>query len=243
MSAFHFKQFTIQQQKSAMKVGTDSILLGSWVQLNKVDSVLDIGAGTGILALLIAQRSDAKTIDAVEIDDATYEEAVTNFENSPWGDRLFCYHSSIQGFTKQIDDESPPTDLGRYDLIIANPPYFDASLKSKKTKRNIARQSLELNHSTLLKNTRSLLNKTGSCAFIIPYKNEDLFIKTANEHNLFVNRITRTKDTQNADNKRSLLQFSFQKSQVEISEFILKNEDHSYSDAFSQLTRDFYTIF
>ena len=131
MSKFHFKQFTIKQEQSAMKVGTDSILLGSWVDLNTENSILDIGAGTGILALMLAQRSDAEIIDAVEIDEKSFEEAVYNFENSSWGDRLFCYHSSIQEFSNEIDDT--------YDLIIANPPYFSPHKINSVSSKSVAR--------------------------------------------------------------------------------------------------------
>ncbi len=149
MSNFQFKEFTIQQEKTAMKVGTDSILLGSWVALDTENSILDIGTGTGLLALMLAQRSDALTIDAVEINEEAYIEAVTNFENSPWGDRLFCYHASIQEFATEIDE--------KYDLIVANPPYFDPSKII--SSRSIARQTHTLTHMVLLKNTKKLLSK------------------------------------------------------------------------------------
>lgn len=235
MSTFQFKQFIIKQEQSAMKVGTDSILLGSWVAINEADSILDIGAGTGILALMLAQRSNAQTIDAVEIDSDAYEEAVDNFENSPWADRLFCYHTSIQEFVSEIDE--------KYDLIIANPPYFDISDIKNISKRNLVRQTHLLNHITLLKTARSLLNEKGSCAFVIPYEIESLFIELAEAIHLFPISITRVKDTGNAVYKRSLMQFGYNKSSVSISALILKNKDKSYSKEFIDLTRKFYKNF
>jgi tRNA1Val (adenine37-N6)-methyltransferase len=114
---FKFKEFEVKQEDSAMKIGTDGVLLGAWTKIdNSVDSVLDIGSGTGLISLMMAQRSDAELIDAVELDPAAYEESVYNFENSPWGDRLFCYHSSFQEFAQEIEDS--------YDLIVSNPPFF-----------------------------------------------------------------------------------------------------------------------
>jgi len=113
---FQFKEFSVAQDHCAMKIGTDGVLLGAWVSLQHEFSVLDIGTGTGILSLMMAQRSNAELIDAIEIDGPAFEQAVQNFENSPWGDRLFCYHASLQEFADEIDDS--------YELIISNPPFY-----------------------------------------------------------------------------------------------------------------------
>jgi tRNA1Val (adenine37-N6)-methyltransferase len=113
---FVFKEFQVNQNRCAMKIGTDSVLLGAWSSINHHPfSVLDIGSGTGFLALMLAQPRKAELIDALEIDDA-YEQCVENFENSPWSDHLFCYHASLQEFTEDIEEH--------YDLIISNPPYY-----------------------------------------------------------------------------------------------------------------------
>jgi len=135
--SFQFKQFGIQQDKAAMKVGTDGVLLGAWVSLaSKPLSILDIGAGTGLIALMMAQRSDAELIDAIEINDEAYEQAVENFENSDWGDRLFCYHASLQEFSDEIDDT--------YDLIISNPPFYTSTYKELSKERALARHAESL---------------------------------------------------------------------------------------------------
>ncbi len=119
---FHFKQFTIQQDKTAMKVGTDGVLLGAWVKIEtEVCSILDVGSGTGLIALMLAQRSNAEVIDAVELNADAYIQTVENFEASDWGDRLFCYHASLQEFADEIDD--------KYDLIISNPPFYTSTFK------------------------------------------------------------------------------------------------------------------
>src|SRR5690606_23546709 len=131
--AFQFKQFTIEQDRCAMKIGTDGILLGAWVELKDPYSILDIGAGTGVIGLMMAQRSDAGLIDAIEIDDDAYEQCVDNFENSPWNDRLFCYHASLNEFAEEMKDEE------KYDLIISNPPFYTEVFKGSDEVRNLAR--------------------------------------------------------------------------------------------------------
>src|SRR5690625_3097195 len=130
---FKFKQFTVHQDLAAMKIGTDGVLLGAWTSLNPhPDSILDIGTGTGVIALMLAQRSDAELIDALEIDPDAHLQAVENFENSPWGNRLFCYHASLQEFLEEAesiieDGTEPPL---QYDLITCNPPFYPGSHSS-----------------------------------------------------------------------------------------------------------------
>lgn len=235
MSTFQFKQFTIQQNQSAMKVGTDSIILGSWIALADENSILDIGTGTGILALMLAQRSVAQAIDAVEISAIAFEEAVANFENSSWADRLFCYHTSIQNFAEEVDD--------KYDLIVANPPYFDPTFFNDNQDKSIARQTFELSHYDLLKATDKLLSENGTCAFVIPYKIETYFINMATDMGLFPFRILHTKDTDSAPIKRSFLHFKSNMDTCETDVLVLKKSDKSYSDAFKELTKDFYRDF
>ena len=218
-----------------MKVGTDAMILGSWTQVEEAETILDIGTGTGILALMLAQRSEAFTIDAVEIDADAYEEAVTNFENSPWGDRLFCYHASLQAFAQEIDDT--------YDLIVCNPPYFSPSEIESYSGRNVARQTHLLNHLTLIKNTVQLLSESGSCAFSLPYESEAFFIELAQSQNLFLQRRLRMKDRENLDMVRSFLQFGKTAKPLEDEILILKNTDSTYSSQFIELTCDFYTNF
>src|SRR5690554_1349965 len=162
--AFQFKQFAVAQDRCAMKIGTDSILFGAWVSLETdPPSVLDIGAGTGIIALALAQRSNAELIDALEIDVDAYEQCVGNFENSPWGDRLFCYHAALDEFATEIDD--------KYDLIISNPPYYAPPLASKTSQndegnisdsRKLARFYDALPFHELIESASKLLNKTRS---------------------------------------------------------------------------------
>ena len=148
---FVFKEFSVQQDRCAMKIGTDAVLLGAWTSLqNNPSSILDIGAGTGVLALMLAQRSNAELIDAIEIDDNAYEQCVENFENAPWCDRLFCYHASLHEFSDEI--EAP------YNLIISNPPFYSEDYKTPSNQRDMARFSEALPFDHLLQNVSKLLS-------------------------------------------------------------------------------------
>ena len=230
---FQFKKFTIQQDKTAMKVGTDGVLLGAWVQLvDNPFSILDIGTGTGLISLMLAQRSNAELIDAIELDDNAYEQAVENFENSDWGDRLFCYHSSFDEFTNEIDD--------RYDLIVSNPPFYTSTYKDLPKERAMARHSESLPYRELLAGVSKLLAENGSCAFIIPFEEVTNFISLAKENKLFPTRITNVKGTENSKFKRSLLQFSFTEKTIEKTELIIEIERHNYTKEYIELVKDFY---
>lgn len=230
---FRFKEFEIQQDKTAMKVGTDGVLLGAWTEIKEgVRSVLDIGTGTGLIALQIAQRSDCEIIDALEIEPNAYEQAVTNFENSDWGDRLFCYHASLQEFTEEIEDT--------YDLIISNPPFYNSTFKELEQNRALARHTQNLTFDELLQGTSKLLSESGSCAFIIPYQEEEKFLEIAQKNNLFPNRITRVKGNVKTPIKRSLLQLSFVKTTPKTEELSIEIERHQYTKAYMQLVQDFY---
>jgi len=230
---FQFKQFSIQQDKTAMKVGTDGVLLGAWAEVRlEVLSVLDIGAGTGLIALQIAQKSNAELIDAIELNDNAYEQTVENFEQSDWGDRLFCYHASLQEFVDEIEEE--------YDLIISNPPFYTSTFKELEENRAMARHTESLNYNELLEGTSKLLTQNGSCAFIIPFSEEENFIKIASENKLFPNRITRVRGTQNSKIKRSLLQCSFMENKTIINDLVIEIERHKYTQDYIDLVQDFY---
>lgn len=230
---FKFKEFAVNQDKTAMKVGTDGVLLGAWAQLKpEYFSVLDVGAGTGLIALMLAQKSNAEVIDAIELNDDAYEQSVQNFEQSDWGDRLFCYHASLQEFADEIDDE--------YDLIISNPPFYTSTYKDLSEERAMARHTESLTYVELLKGTSKLLSKIGSCAFVIPFSEEETFLKIAAEYNLFPNRITRVKGTENSPIKRSLLQLSFQESNTEVTELVIEIERHKYTQDYIDLVKDYY---
>lgn len=216
-----------------MKIGTDGVLLGAWVSVkNHPFSILDIGAGTGIIALQLAQRSNAEMIDAIEIDENAYEQCVDNFENSPWGDRLFCYHASLEEFVEEIEE--------KYDIVISNPPFYSEDFKTPNESRDIARFSDALPFDELIESASQLLSDEGIFAVIIPKKEEKNFIKMASEVNLFPNRICRVRGTETSEEKRSLLEFSFEKTSPKIENLTIENSRHNYTEEYKNLVQDFY---
>lgn len=231
---FTFKQFSVKQDKTAMKVGTDGVLLGAWTPVSHNPfSVLDIGAGTGIIALMIAQRSSAEQIDALEIDEDAYEQAVENFENSPWGDRLFCFHAGLDEFIEEPEDE--------YDLIVSNPPFYAEDYKSSNEQRDLARFQDAMPFDEIVEAADLLLSENGILAIIIPFREEEKFIALAKESELYPIKITRVKGTPSSEIKRSLLAFSRNKNtQTEIDELIIEIERHIYTPEYINLTKDFY---
>ncbi|WP_339915917.1 tRNA1(Val) (adenine(37)-N6)-methyltransferase [Yeosuana marina] len=230
---FIFKQFIVNQDRCAMKIGTDAVLLGSWVSLEKNPfSILDIGAGTGIISLMLAQRSRAELIDAIEIDDDAYEQCVENFENAPWGDRLFCYHASLEEFVDEIEDT--------YNIIVSNPPFYSEDYKTDNNQRDMARFSDALPFSHLLESVSQLLSEDGIFSVIIPFKEEANFVSLASPFNLFPNRILHVKGNETSDIKRSLLEFSFRESDVKTEELIIETSRHEYTQDYINLTKDFY---
>jgi len=230
---FQFKQFSIQQDRCAMKIGTDSVLLGAWCPIdNNPFSVLDIGAGTGILSLMIAQRSHAEQIDALEIDEDAYEQCVENFENSPWGDRLFCFHAGLDEFVEEPEDE--------YDLIISNPPFYTDEYKSKNASRDLARFEDALPFEELIEAAELLLSESGIFTVIIPFKEEQKFIELAKHFELFPFKMTRVKGTPITETKRSLIAFSRIEKDILIDELIIETARHQYTEEYIALTKDFY---
>ncbi len=216
-----------------MKVGTDGVLLGAWTPLNnQPNRILDIGAGTGIIALMLAQRSEAATIDALEIEEGAYEQCVENFEGSPWADRLFCYHAGLDELVEEMEDP--------YELIVSNPPFYAEVIPSGDRSRDMARQRRSLPFDELLSGTSKLLASTGIFAVIIPYAEEASFIRMAKETGLHVFKITRVKGTPLSGLKRSLLAFSYEKRELREDELVIETDRHRYTDAYIALTRDFY---
>ncbi len=231
---FKFKQFEVAQERCAMKVGTDGVLLGAWVQpTRETYSVLDIGAGTGVISLMMAQRFPEAHIEAIEIDNDAFEQTVENFENSPWGDRLFCFHASFQEYFQEVEEE--------YDLIISNPPYHLATQKTADDAKNLARFEDALPFEHLLYGAKQLLAKEGTFAVVIPYEQEDRFLDIAVEVRLFPVSITHVKGHKGASIKRSLLQLQHEAvEEIKLSELVIEIERHQYTSDYVDLVKDFY---
>ncbi|HEY6143471.1 MAG TPA: methyltransferase [Flavobacterium sp.] len=234
MSKFQFKQFSVEQDRCAMKIGTDGVLLGAWTPIeNNPFSILDIGTGTGIIALMLAQRSGAEQIDALEIDEEAYEQATDNFENSPWNDRLFCFHAGLDEFVEEPEDE--------YDLIVSNPPFYSEDYKSDNDQRDLARFQDAMPFEDLIEAAALLLSENGIFSVIIPFKEEENFVALAAAYELYPLKITRVKGTPTTEIKRSLLAFGRNEiTNSPIDELIIETARHIYTPEYIALTKDFY---
>ncbi len=230
---FQFKQFTVWHDHCAMKVGTDSVLLGAWTDFSGAANILDIGTGSGILALMAAQKAPNAQIDAIDIDAAAVEQARENFSRSQWKDRITIYHQSLQEFAN--------TPTKRYDIIISNPPYFSNALKSPDKQRTTARHNDDLDLKTLFEAANQLLESTGSLNLILPVAQGRQSIDEAARLGLTCIHQTFVKPTENAVPKRSLLCFSKSLALYHEDEFFIETETrHSFSYDYRQLTQDFY---
>jgi tRNA1Val (adenine37-N6)-methyltransferase len=227
--SFRFKQFTVQDDLCAMKVGTDGVLLGAWAACSNIETILDIGTGSGLIALMLAQRCPAK-IDALDIDGNACKQAQINFENSPFGERLHVYRSSLQDF-------SPGK---KYDLIVSNPPYFTDFLPSPDKGRTQARHNDTLPFVDLLKISRSFLSPKGKLALILPFDGFDFVNKRAWENGLSLFRRTLVSPKRGQAWKRILLEYSTQNRIFAEDELFIEQSPQVYSNAYISLTRDFY---
>ena len=227
---FQFKQFSISQEKSAMKVGTDGVLLGAWIPVDKTKNILDIGTGTGLIALMLAQRNSLANIHAIEIEENACMEANLNFKNSPWLERLTVFNDSLQSFKNDV----------KYDLIVSNPPYFTDTFKNTDSERTLARHVGNLSFQDLLFYTVSLLNDHGTCAFIIPFSEEENFINLAKNQDLCICKITRVKGRVELPFKRSMLCFKKKPSICIETELVVEIDRHVYTSDYITLTQPFY---
>jgi tRNA1Val (adenine37-N6)-methyltransferase len=219
-----------------MKVGTDGVLLGAWCSLeNNPKAILDIGTGTGIISLMLAQRSSATSIDGVEIDKSAFEQTVDNFENSDWSDRLYCYNISFQKFVDESNNKGV-----KYDLIVSNPPFYKEDYITKNISRNKARFNQFLSFKELIQGVSKTLSKSGFFSTIIPFKEESTFIGLAQQNRLFLNKLCRVKGNKNSEIKRCLLTFSFNKKVTKETNLIIENSRHNYTKEYAELTNSFY---
>lgn len=227
---FQFKKFMIRQDKCAMKVGTDGVLLGAWADVAAAHRLLDIGTGTGLIAIMAAQRNPTLQIDAVEIDPTACGQANANVQNCPWKERIRIFQGRVQDFK--------PTYL--YDVITCNPPFFINSTKNPELNRTRARHCETLTHEDILNVAGELLAPEGKLCVILPVPEAEHFITSARSRGWFVNKFTTIHPTPNKPPKRKLLEISRKQESVEYKTIILEVERHSYHESYAQLTKDFY---
>lgn len=234
---FYFKQFSVEDSLSPMKVGTDGVLLGAWTPIinDRNISILDIGTGCGLISLMLAQRIENSCIKAIDIDNGAIENAKRNFAQSAWNDRLTAIEISIQRFCE--------TSTEKFDIIVSNPPFFEDSLKSYKAKRNLARHNDSLPFNTLIQCVDTLMSDDGIFACILPYNEGCKFIELAKEQRLYCCKRTPVANKPSQPIKR--IMFCLSRKEVDAMPsptLFIRNEDNSYSIEYLDLTRDFYTF-
>lgn len=228
---FHLKQFSLLHHQSSMKVGTDALLLGIWTSVNNARNILDIGTGAGIIALLMAARSDA-FIDAIELDKASYLEAKNNFENSPFSERLVAIHDNFNLFAFNCNQ--------KYDLIISNPPFFINDMRSQDQTRKNARHGDRLSYDELCKGATSLLESNGHLYLVLPYDESKIFIEIAKNNKLYVNRQQIVFPKRGSQPNRINLEFSFSEKKKIISEkFVIREENNQFTEQYIQFFKDY----
>jgi tRNA1Val (adenine37-N6)-methyltransferase len=231
---FSFKQFTIYQDKSAFKVGTDGVLLGACADITGVKNILDIGAGTGLVSIMLAQRCYAEII-AIEPDYESYIQACENVSRCSWHNRIKVENSDLQNF---ISEQS------KFDLIVSNPPYFSDSLKSPDIRKTVARHNYSLTTAMIIEGVLRLLKPEGQLQLIMPYVEGNIFIAEANKYGLYCNYVLKIKPLPTSEIRRLVLTFSrLQKKPVEKFLTIERGSRHEFTEDYINLTKDFYLKF
>lgn len=229
MKSFKFKQFEIQQSKNVFRVGTDGVLLGALANVNHVSRVLEVGTGTGLISLMLAQRNTLAQFLGIDINEKAVNLTRNNFENSPFTTRLKNNHQDFKNFES---DE-------KFDLIVSNPPYFE---ESGSEKDKLARQTVELNFLQLISKSSKLLSENGILSVVIPFEAGVDFTKIALENQLFVSRKINIKGIENSKIKRLVLEFSLAEKEIDESEFVIEKSPRQYSDQYLELTKEFHVF-
>ncbi|MEO5649914.1 MAG: methyltransferase [Ginsengibacter sp.] len=234
-SYFQFKQFKIEQEKSSMKVCTDSCLFGAWVahkiekKIINPSSVLDIGAGTGLLSLMLAQKSNA-IIHAVEIEENSFEQAKENFASSPWHQRMRAFHQDIKEWENKL----------KYDLIISNPPFYENDLKSNHANKNLAKHHDGLTLKELIQSIKNNMSGNGNFATLLPYHRVAGFADAAMENGFYVQEELLVKQNPKHSFFRGILLFGKKEKSKIHYELTIKNEQGKYTNEFQELLKDYY---
>ena len=231
---FRFKQFEVYQDQCAMKVTTDGVLLGAWSDAGQSCMALDIGTGTGVIAMMLAQRNPKLFVDAIEIDEPAYLQAAANVSNSIFANRIQVYQDAVQHFTS--------TSSQQYDLIISNPPYFTCGTPAENPTKANVRHTLQLSHEALLISVNQLLTKDGHFDVILPYIEGIRMIENASKYRLFPAHITEVHPKTHKPVERLLIRLDYKKGEITKDRLIIHDSDNpkDYSDAFIALTKDFY---
>ncbi len=229
---FHFQKFSLLQKKEVMKVGTDGLLLGAFASLVKAGYILDIGTGSGIIALMVAQKQPDARITAMDISQKSFLLASENIKNSPFAERIETVHADFKLYAKNTSQ--------KFDHIICNPPFFRNSLLPKTKGLQTAKHSISLSYSELTEAAVKLLNTNTLLSVVIPFDDENLFIDTARKVNFFPRKICRVRPVPHKPYARSLISFGLNQTNIHESEIVIESGGrHVYSDEYKNLTQDF----
>ena len=228
---FRFKSFSIKQEQSAMKVGTDGVLLGVWTMPSSYPhQILDIGTGTGLVAIMLAQRFTRSQIHAIDIEQASAEEAQFNAQSSPWSERLNIVHCALQDYNPS----------NKYDLIVSNPPYFRNTTQSQDQARANARNNDSLNLEYLVEKSYELINENGELSFIVPSNEFETIQSIAEKFNFYINKLCWVRGNHQSPIKRLLIALSKNKEILEEKNLTIENSRHNYTEDYKNLCQDFY---
>jgi tRNA1Val (adenine37-N6)-methyltransferase len=213
-----------------MKVGTDGVLLGAWSEHKDPHTILDIGTGSGLIALIMAQKYSTAQIDALEIEKTAYEAGLKNIRNSPWSNRINIINTALQEFCT----------TKKYDLIVSNPPFFQEKVLAKTTKRQWARQHIKMTPDDIFLFSQKYLSPHGILNLIYPYNKKDELIETAQKHQLFPNKLLIVKGNRKTNPKRILISFSQKQKAFQINKLTIEESRHVYTEEYKKIVRDFY---
>lgn len=229
MKSFNFKYFEIRQSKDVFRVGTDGVLLGAMAGVEKASRALEIGTGTGLISLMLAQRNPQASFLGLDINEEAAALTKDNFKYSPYHSRLENIHQDFKTFET----------AEKFDFIVSNPPYFE---ESGSEKDRIARQTVELNFFQLIESAAKILTEDGVLSVIIPVEAGNIFLRTAAENDLFLIRKINIRGIENSKNKRLILEFSPTEKPVSESDFVIEKSPRQYSDQYLELTREFHVF-
>ena len=233
-TGFRFRQFNIEQDRCAMKIGTDAVLLGAWVEVDGVQKALDVGTGTGVIAIMLAQRQPFLTVHGVEIDAQAQLQASENMQASPWSERLEVFPGAIQDYAQNCRET--------YDLIVSNPPFFTGGVFSESPDRQHVRHTVKLPHGDLLAACQKLLAPKGTFAVVLPLLEGLRFVELARRYRFYCERMTEVHTKPGKPISRLLLQFKSEIPDILRKDTLILQDDESNnrSEAYRALTGDFY---
>lgn len=230
---FTFKEFFVAHDRCAMKVGTDGVMLGAWSPVANARHVLDIGCGSGLLALMLAQRTQPEAvIDAVELDEQAADQAQENAQVSPWAERIHIHQADIRQWSQET--------TVRYDLIVSNPPYYEAGVKCATPERDRARYTTTLDHQALLEIAAALITEEGFFCVVLPIEAGESFTQKAQGLGWHLRLRTDVSETDSRLPHRVLLAFSPQAGEVFLERLVIRGPDQRYSEGYTALTQAFY---